>query len=83
MKKKWMILIFAILGIAGVMLASQVDAWVSAPCPYCGATNAIHITNGDCSQGIERTSCKKCSKHFSVRWERKGNGQVVVTDIMK
>ena len=60
----------------------QVDAWVSVGCPYCGQTNAVHVTQGDIDQGIQFAACRNCNKHFSVYWQRKG-GTVFATDIRR
>ena len=82
MKKKIIIALVALVATVGVVLAAQVDAWVSVGCPHCGQTNAVHITQGDIDQGLQFAACKNCNKHFSVYWVRK-NGTVVVTDVRK
>lgn len=81
MKKKLLIAFAILFAIVGIVVAANVDAWVSVGCPKCGTTNAVHITQGDCTQGTTRAACTKCNAHFSVWWERKSNGQVVVTKV--
>lgn len=82
MKKKILIALAVLFAIVGVVIADHVDAWASVACPRCGTTNAVHITQGNnCTQGIARGVCTKCNMHFSVWWERKSNGQVVVTKV--